>query len=125
MLGDSLAGCIGASAMLYAAIAYFVFDEAFYIEDLLENHPEEEDEIRWWLDDIQSTFFDVFTNLRRYYETDYDGVSRTPQATRTQRPYVLLVVKYSEHDEDVVIAASRDPRDHHLGNQWRLLTEPV
>lgn len=124
MFGESLAECIGASALLYAAIAYFVFDDSYYMDDIIENNPDIEDQLRWWLDDIQSSFFEIITNLRRYYETDYEA-ARHISPSSPKRAYELIAVRYREADEDLFIAATRDPRDHHVGNQWRVLAESV
>lgn len=122
MLGKKLADHIGASALLYAAIAYFVFDDSFYLEDINENNPDLEEELNWWCDDIYSTFYTLFDNLRTFYETT-DKPSGSGQNWRTRKPFSLLKVVYSEDDEDLYIQASRDQSDYHLGNQWRVLTE--
>lgn len=122
MLGKKLADHIGASALLYAAIAYFVFDDAFYLEDINDNNPDMEEELNWWCDDIYSTFYTLFENLRTFYETT-DKSSGAGQNWRTRKPFSLLKVVYAEDDEDLYIQASRDQSDYHLGNQWRVLTE--
>jgi hypothetical protein len=122
MLGKKLADHIGASALLYAAIAYFVFDDAFYLEDINDNNPDMEEELNWWCDDIYSTFYTLFDNLRTFYETT-DKSSGSGQNWRTRKPFSLLKVVYWEPDEDLYIQASRDQSDYHLGNQWRVLTE--
>lgn len=122
MLGKKLADHIGASALLYAAIAYFVFDDSFYLEDINENNPDMEEELMWWCDDIYSTFYTLFENLRTFYETT-DKSSGPAQNWRTRKPFSLLKVVYAEFDEDLYIQASRDQSDYHLGNQWRVLTE--
>jgi len=117
MLGKMLADRIGASALLYAAVAYFVFDESFYIDDMLEHHPELHEEIMWWLEDICPTFYDLFTNLRTYYEPAASSTETSPAR------FELLAVRYTEPDEEILIVATRDPRDHHFGNQWRVFTQ--
>ncbi|MNZ13963.1 hypothetical protein D3C78_308760 [compost metagenome] len=127
MLGRKLADQIGASALLYAAIAYFVFDESFYLEDLSDNYPDLNEELTWWCDDIYSTFYDLFQNLRTFYETtDVRAASRPhsrmcPNHWRASpRPFQLLRVNYYEPDEDLFVVASRDEGDHRLGSVWRL-----
>lgn len=122
MLGRKLADQIGASALLYAAVAYFVFDDAFFLEDISENNPELEEELTWWCEDIFSTLYDLFMNLRKFYETT-EPSSRAAEDWRIDHPFRLLKVIYIEPDEDVYISASRNESDHLLGNQWRILTE--
>lgn len=133
MLGETLADQIGASALLYAAIAYFVFDDEFFIEDLTENYPERYDEIMWWLEDIHSTFYELFGNIRVYYETTEEAHRASHRPHRCQRsyrtsgrhpaPFRLLAVRYEVRDDDLFIEASRDQSHHHLGNQWRFLAQ--
>lgn len=122
MLGKKLADQIGASALLYAAIAYFVFDDSFFLEDIADNNPDLQEELTWWCDDIYSTFYTLFENLRTFYETTEPSVGALTN-WRTRRPFQLLKVVYAEFDEDLYIQATRDQGDHHLGNQWRVLTE--
>lgn len=122
MLGRGLAEQIGASALLYAAIAYFVFDESFFLEDISENYPELEEPLIWWCDDIYSTFYTIFENLRKFYETTGTPprFSTAAAAFKARRPFRLLGVTYYEPDEDVFISASRDPSDDQYGSVWRV-----
>lgn len=122
MLGRRLAEQIGASALLYAAIAYFVFDESFFLEDISENYPELEEPLIWWCDDIYSTFYTIFENLRKFYETTGTPprFSTAAAAFKAQRPFRLLGVIYYEPDEDIFISASRDPSDDQYGSVWRV-----
>lgn len=122
MLGKKLADHIGASALLYAAIAYFVFDDSFYLEDIKENNPDLEEELHWWCEDIYSSFYTLFENLRTFYETS-DKSSGASENWRTRKPFHLLKVVYYEPDEDLYIQASSNQSDYHLGNEWRVLTE--
>jgi len=124
MLGRGLAEQIGASALLYAAIAYFVFDEPFFLEDISENYPDQEESLIWWCDDIYSSFYAIFENLRKFYETT--GSPRPARfgtaaaAFKARAPFRLLGVTYYEPDEDIFISASRDPRDDKYGSVWRI-----
>ncbi|MNB58685.1 hypothetical protein D3C87_364130 [compost metagenome] len=122
MLGAKLADQIGASALLYAAIAYFVFDEAYFLEDISDNNPELLEELTWWCEDIYSTFYKLFENLRTFYETTEPSTG-SPKDWRARRPFHLLSVIYWEPDENVFITASRNQSDYKLGNQWRVLNE--
>jgi hypothetical protein len=122
MLGKKLADHMGASALLYAAIAYFVFDDSFYLEDITDNNPDMEEELQWWCDDIYSTCYTLFDNLRTFYETT-DKSSGSGTNWRTRKPFRLLTVVYYEPDEDLYIQASRRQSDYHVGNEWRVLTE--
>lgn len=123
MLGRGLADHIGASALLYAAIAYFVFDDSFYLEDIVENNPDLEEDLQWWCEDIYSSFYTIFDNLRTFYETT-DKPAGPPTGRFSRPPFRLLKVIYWEPDEDVYIQASRSKSDDSLGNQWRFLTSP-
>ncbi len=67
-IGQELADQLGASVLLYAAIAYFSFDEEFHAQSLLDNHSELEEEIMWWLDDVYSSYYNFFRNLRTYHD---------------------------------------------------------
>lgn len=122
MLGHGLAEHIGASALLYAAVAYFVFDDSFFLEDIAENNPELQEELHWWCEDIYSSFYTIFDNLRTFYETTDKSAGPTPSWYRLA-PFRLLKVVYWHPDEDVYIQASRDESDDKHGSQWRVLAE--
>lgn len=115
MIGAMLAEQLGATSLLYAAIAYFVFDDAFYMEDIIENTPDRIDEIQWWCDDIYSEFHYLIDGLRIYYDTS--------SYSSGKRPYQLLTVTYDRDEESIFVRASRNPRDLTHGNQWRVLTQ--
>lgn len=115
MLGASLANQIGASALLYAVIAYIVFDEAFYLEDIIEHHPDLYDDMTWWQDDIYSTYYSLFQNLRTFYETT--ETTSSSHGTR-KNPFKLLKVVYDSYGENIYITASRHESDYHLGSIW-------
>ncbi|MNO19219.1 hypothetical protein D3C76_89470 [compost metagenome] len=125
MLGRKLADIIGASALLYAAVAYFVFDDAFFLEDLSENYPDLEEDLTWWCDDFYAEHYTLLQNLRIFYETTDDRPRPHSPACRrrfevNQPSFRLLKVVYHEPDEDMYITASRDPRDYKHGSVWRL-----
>jgi hypothetical protein len=67
MIGRSLADKLGASELLYAAVAYFSFDEEFYAQSMIDANPELEEEIMWWLDDIYSNLYNLFGHIRTYH----------------------------------------------------------
>lgn len=92
MLGQKLADHIGASGLLYAAIAYFSFDESFFAESLIDNYPEMEEELLWWLDDIYVSLYNFFENVRKFFDGNYidkfiyDDGEETVYITGTPRP---------------------------------------
>lgn len=115
MIGVTLAEQLGATPLIYAAIAYFVFDDAFFMDDIIENTPDRTDELQWWCEDFYSEFYYLIDGLRIYYDTaSYsDG----------KRPFQLLTATYDLREESVFIRASRNPRDSAHGNQWRFLAQ--
>lgn len=120
MLGGDLAERIGASPMLYAALAYFVFDESFFLEDLSENYPEQEQDLIWWLESFFADHYRTIEQLRMYYASPLQEHSGTGRARFA--PYRLLHVVYDPVEECLAIRASSDESDHHLGSEWRLPT---
>lgn len=116
MIGATLADQLGATPLIYAAIAYFVFDDAFFMEDIIENTPDRIDELQWWCEDFYSEFYYLINDLRTYYDTSSysDG----------KGSYQLLTVTYDSDEESIFVRASRNPRDTANGNQWRVLTQP-
>lgn len=122
MLGASLENQIGASALLYAVISYIVFDEAFYLEDIIEHHPDLYEDITWWQDDIYSTYYTLFQNLRTFYET---AVSSDSECEIRKDPFRLLRVTYDSHGENIFVTASRDKSDNYLGSIWQLSKQCV
>ncbi len=110
-VGGPLADQLGASALLYAAIAYYVFDDSFFAEDLLDHHPEDQEALLAWLQDLYDNVGSLFDSLRAYYER------------QTISSYHLLQVYYRRDAEELYVIAANDPDDDHLGNQWRFLTE--
>lgn len=121
MLGDGLADRIGASALLYAALAYFVFDESYFLEDLSENYPELTDELMWWLEDFYSNYYQMIEDLRTLYETSIGPTERSGYIR--QRNYRLLIVTYSRSDDSVFIGASTDDGDSKYGSEWNVPLE--
>lgn len=124
MLGDGLAERMGASALLYAAIAYYVFCDTFYLDDMTDNDPDIAEDLVWWLEDIYSSFYDLFSNLRKYYDQPDDS-DQPPHSPRPRHrvKYELLKVVYSRQDEDLFVQATRNQSSRHLGNQWRISAE--
>lgn len=119
MLGSKIAEQIGATPLLYAALAYFVFDESFFLEDLSDNYPDLESDLNWWLEDFYSDYYSVLNDLRIYYATPLqDAVNHS-----SRLPYRLVKVQYLENDETLVISASADESDHRFGSQWRIPNE--
>lgn len=121
MLGDKLAVHIGASALLYAALAYFVFDESFFLEDLVEHYPDMDSELSAWIEDFYIAQYDMIEQLRIFYGTSLS----TPPCRQYHRkaPYRLLLVIYSAADESIFIGASCDERDSQYGIEWRVPVE--
>lgn len=117
MLGSNLAEHIGASPLLYAALAYFVFDESFFLEDLSDNYPELEEDLMWWLEDFYSSHYRMIEDLRIFYETH---LQTGPSPRRAFPPYKLLTVLYLTDDESVFIGASQYESDSRYGSEWRL-----
>lgn len=119
MLGSKIAEQIGATPLLYAALAYFVFDESFFLEDLSDHYPELESDLNWWLEDFYSDFHVVLEDLRHYYATPLqDVVSHRPNL-----PYRLVKVQYIEPDEALLVSASTDESDNRFGSQWHIPNE--
>lgn len=119
MFGGKLADHIGATPLLYAALAYFVFDESFFLEDLAENYPELDYELSEWLEAFYCDQYDLIEELRKYYATP---LSAGYQAYPWNRPtsYRLISVRYLSEEESVLIAASDDEGDYQLGSEWGL-----
>ena len=108
------ASLLGISPMIYAAIAYFVFDDSFFAEDVIENNPSIMHEFMDWLEFIYSTHTDLITNLRTFY----DMSSKDPIPGL---PYALLRVRYESSTEDLYVTATSGDHARELGNQWRFL----
>lgn len=67
MLGQQLAEELGAQFLIYAAVAYYSFDEEFYMQSVIDSNPQREESIMWWLDDIYSELYNFFENIRTYH----------------------------------------------------------
>lgn len=114
--GETLAERLGASALLYAAIAYYVFDDSFFVEDLIDHNPELAEPIVAWMEDLYCAFGNILYQLRVYYAKDTFH-------SESESTYQLLKVNYVSTDEDLYVSATCDPRYYHLENQWRVLSE--
>ncbi|MNP89027.1 hypothetical protein D3C85_14230 [compost metagenome] len=114
--GRKLLDLIGASAMLYAAVAYFVFDDSFFAEDLIENYGDNASDIVAWLEHLYATCETMITGLRVYYETtDKLEPAGTGQNTNS---YKLIRVTFSPEDEYIFIRASKNQSHDILGSGW-------
>lgn len=120
----SLMDLIGAEALLYAAIAYLVFDESYYVDDMLENCGEMETSIVGWLEHFSNVFDHDLQQLRMLYETHR---SKDPQEVARplwyQPGYKFIGVTFVSADDTLLIRASRSEDHHQFGNQWRILNE--
>lgn len=112
----SLVEQLGASPLIYAAIAYYVFDDPFFAEDIIEHNPDYVEHVLVWLENLYTACGPLINQLRAYYENDTLYSSTTP-------PFYLLSTYYEPDSEDLLIVASTDQGHHHLGNQWRVLTQ--
>ena len=92
MLGDKLAQHLGASELLYAAVAYYSFDEQFFAQTFIDNNPELEEDIMWWLDDIYSSFYNYFEHIKAYHHGKdlehvvFDDADSALYVSSTSRP---------------------------------------
>lgn len=120
----SLMDLIGAEALLYAAIAYLVFDESYYIDDMIENCGELETPIVGWLEYFNNTYDYDLHQLRKLYETYRSEDPEKPaRPVWYQSSYKLLGVTFIPSDDTLLVRASRCEDHHQFGNQWRVLNE--
>lgn len=120
MFGGKLADHIGATPLLYAALAYFVFDESFFLEDLVENYPELDYELSQWLEAFYCDQYHYIEELRKYYATPLFERSSSPRKNIRLTSFRLVSVRYFQDEETVLIAASDIESDHQLGSEWGL-----
>lgn len=67
MIGMKLADLIGASELLYAAVALFSFDDSGPGEAIIDANGKLEEDILWWLDDILSSHCNLFQHVRTFH----------------------------------------------------------
>lgn len=67
MIGMKLAALIGASELLYAAVALFSFDDSGPGEAVIDANGKLEEDIIWWLDDILSSHCNLFQHVRTFH----------------------------------------------------------
>lgn len=65
--GDQLAKLIGASELLYAAVALFSFDDSGAGEAIIDANGLLEEDILWWLDDVLSSHCNLFEHVRTFH----------------------------------------------------------
>lgn len=93
--GAWLAEELGASALLYAAVAYFSFDDEFPAQQMMDNHAELHKQILWWLEDIYTSVAYLFQMVRDYHagnvlnEVVYDPDSEALYTTSRRDPATL------------------------------------
>lgn len=121
MASRDLADHIGASALLYAALAYFVFDEDYFLEDLSTNYPELNNELMCWLEAFVTDQSTMIEHLRKFYETSI-GHGRWPKPIE-QHAFRLLIVTYYREDGCIFIGASRNESDSKYGSEWHVPIE--
>jgi hypothetical protein len=70
-VGVKLSTVIGASSLIYAAIAYYSFDEEFYMQSIIDSYAEFEESLLWWLEDIYSELYNLFDHIRAYHRGNH------------------------------------------------------
>jgi hypothetical protein len=65
--GDKLAKLVGASALLYAAIAMISFDNTGPAEAIIDSSGLVPEDIIWWLEDVMITNPHLFQNVRTFH----------------------------------------------------------
>lgn len=92
MLGIKLAERIGASELLYAAVALFSFDDSGVAEAIIDSNGLLEEDILWWLDDILSSLCNLFSHVRTFHngqeldEVVFDSEEEALYITSKTRP---------------------------------------
>lgn len=123
---QQLVDLIGADALLYAAIAFSVFDEPYYIDDIIENSGEHEFTIVRWLEEFFSVFEGEIKHLRTLYATDRPESAETSAWDLRDGPsYRLIEVAFIPEDDTLYVCASCNQNHHQLGNKWRILNESL
>lgn len=70
-VGLKLSTAIGASSLIYAAIAYYSFDDEFYMQSIIDSYSEFEDSLIWWLEDIYTECYNLFGHIRAYHRGNH------------------------------------------------------
>lgn len=91
-LGDKLAQRLGASELLYAAVAYYSWENELFAQSLIDNNPELTEEIMWWLEDILTSYYSLFNHIRTFHngqdldQVVYDAPEETLYVSSKARP---------------------------------------
>lgn len=92
MIGQKLAARIGASELLYAAVALFSFEDSGPGEAIIDANGKLEEDIIWWLDDVLSSYYNLFEHVRTFYngqeldEVVFDSEEETLYISGKARP---------------------------------------
>lgn len=94
MIGQKLAARIGASELLYAAVALFSFEDSGPGEAIIDANGKLEEDIIWWLDDVLSSYYNLFEHVRTFHngqeldEVVFDSEEETLYISSKARPVV-------------------------------------
>lgn len=85
--GQLLANRLGASELVYAAVAMLSFDDTGVAESMIDSNPLLEYDIIYWLEDVLTSLAQLFLNIRTFHneqeldEVVYDVAAETLYVT--------------------------------------------